>query len=567
LGRIGILETKSGKLETPALLPVVNPLAQEIPPRVMFERFGCKGLITNSYLIRRRAAVTGTFDIHDFLDFPGVVATDSGAYQILRYGGVEVSSREIIEYQQSIETDIGVILDIPTGSKASRTHAAETVNETIRRADEAQRMITRRDIAWVGPIQGGQYADLIARCAHEMSARGFDIYALGSPTEIMEQYLFADLVNMIFAAKTHLPSNAPFHLFGAGHPFMLALAVALGCDLFDSAAYILYARRNRYLTSAGTLNLREMNYFPCRCTVCAGTSPGEVRSRPAVERTQFLAEHNLLACLQEIETIKEAIEGGRLWELVEVRCRSHPRLLEALLETRRYRSYMSRGAPSTKRKGILFFDSISLQRPEYVTHLERLLGNYAPPKAARIALLVPATQARSNELNARNSGLAKLNHVVHVCLYSPPYGLVPSELEYTFPFSQTESLEVPDPETLTSMAETVQEYLAKHTNYQTLVVIRSSKEWQIRFAKKCERFCKRIGVRYSCYVEEITSRGLTGILNREKRHLTGFVKRRTLQKRRLELTGVGSKKIAGKAARLRHKSGATNVLPWKPENR
>lgn len=528
LGRIGAFETKSGKLETPALLPVVNPLAQEIPPRVMFERFGCKALITNAYLIRRRARTTEIFDIHDFLDFPGVVATDSGAYQILRYGEVEVSSREIIEYQQSIQTDIGVILDVPTGSKASRAHATETVNETVKRADEAQKTITRRDIAWVGPIQGGHYTDLIAHSAREMSRRRFDIYALGSPTEIMEQYLFADLVEMIFAAKMNLPSNKPFHLFGAGHPFMLALAVALGCDLFDSAAYILYARRNRYLTSAGTLNLGEISYFPCRCSVCAGTSPDEVRSRPIVERTQFLAEHNLLASLQEIETIKEAITEGRLWELVEVRCRSHPRLLEGLQRTRSYQSYMSRAAPSTKRKGILFFGSTSLQRPEYVTHLERLLRDYAPPKASRIALLMSATRERSN---SQNQNLANVSRIVHICFYSPPYGLIPSELEDTFPLSQTESLEEPDSETLATMTETVQKYLTKHRNYRTLMLLRSSKEWQTRFAGTCRRLCRRIGVRYACCNERGISSGLIGILNKEEKYLSRAPKRRPLQER------------------------------------
>jgi 7-cyano-7-deazaguanine tRNA-ribosyltransferase len=58
----------------------------------------------------------------------------------------------------------------------------------------------------------------------------------------MEQYLFDILVDMIIAAKMNLPPERPLHLFGAGHPFMFALAVALGCDLFDSAAYAIYAR-------------------------------------------------------------------------------------------------------------------------------------------------------------------------------------------------------------------------------------------------------------------------------------------------------------------------------------
>jgi len=519
LGRIGILETRSGKLETPMLLPVVNPLAQELPPRVMFERHGCKALITNAYLIRRRAGSTGVADIHDFLEFPGVIATDSGAYQILRYGEVEVSPSEIVEYQQSIQTDIGVILDVPTGSRASKTRAIETVNETIRRADEARKVITRRDIAWVGPIQGGQYPDLVAYSAREMSKRQFDIYALGSPTEVMEQYLFADMVDMILAAKMNLPSSAPFHLFGAGHPFMLALAVALGCDLFDSAAYILYARRSRYLTQVGTLHIGQMKYFPCRCDACAKTTPDEVRSSPIAERTLFLAEHNLSACFQEIDTIKEAIVEGRLWELVEARCRSHPSLLEALRKTRKHRYYMTRSAPSTKRKGILFFDSTSLQRPEHVTQFERLVKDYVPPKAARIALLMPAALQRPRDKS--KSPLANLTNVdrgMHLCLYRTPYGLVPSELEDTFPFSQTQSSEEPDPETLTEMAETVRAYLVKNRTYRALVLIRSDKEWQRRFARMCSHICRKVGVRFSSLRDRQISARRTEILTKRYEH-------------------------------------------------
>jgi len=528
LGRIGVFETKSGKLETPTLFPVVNPLAQEIPPRIMFERLGCKALITNAYLIGRRAGNAGVTDIHDFLDFPGIIATDSGAYQILRYGEVEVSPLEVIQYQESIQTDIGVILDVPTGSRASKTHAAETVRETIKRADQAQKAITRRDIAWVGPIQGGTFPDLVAHSAREMAKRGFDIYALGSPTEVMEQYLFTDLADMIFAAKTNLPSSTPFHLFGAGHPFMLAFAVALGCDLFDSAAYVLYARRDRYLTSAGTLHLAQMEYFPCRCNACAKTSPDEVRSRPIIERTQFLAEHNLSACLQEIETIKEAIVEGRLWELVEVRSRSHPSLLDGFRRIGKHQADMTRGAPSTKPKGIFYFDSTSLQRPEYVMYLDRLVRDYEPPKAAKTALLVPATRQGLEDRVSMHTGLANVDRSTHACLYDPPYGIVPSELEDTFPFRHTEIPREPDPETLKAMAEAVRMYLAKNRYYRSIIVVHSSKDWQTRFARMCGSICRGMGLRFLSYKVRKPSDIRIEILVNQKKHTDKTDKRKLI---------------------------------------
>ena len=531
LGRIGVLETKSGKLETPALFPVVNPLAQEIPPRTMFERLGCKALITNAYLIARRPGNAGVTDIHDFLDFPGIIATDSGAYQILRYGEVEITPLEVIRYQESIQTDIGVILDLPTGSKASKARATETVLETIKRADEAKKAITREDIVWVGPIQGGMFPDLVAHSACEMAKREFDIYALGSPTEVMEQYLFADLSEMIFAAKMNIPSSAPFHLFGAGHPFMFAFAVALGCDLFDSAAYILYARRGRYLTNTGTQHLEEMEYFPCGCNACDKTTPDEVRSHPLVDRTRFLAEHNLLACLQEIETVKEAIAEGRLWELIEVRCRGHPSLLEGLRKIGGHRSHVACSAPSTKRRGILFFDSTSLQRPEYITYLERIVRDYERPKAATTVLLMPATRQGPKGRASTPIELVRSRRKAHVCLYCPPYGIVPSELQDVFPFMHTEFPKEPDTGTVNAMADAVRAYLSKNRAYRSLVFVHSNKDWQTRLGRMCRHVCRELGLEFSSYGHDKVSDPTIRILGGQKTYSGKAVANKLARKR------------------------------------
>jgi len=137
-----------------------------------------------------------------------------------------------------------------------------TVAETLRRAKAFFKEKTRDDILWVGPVQGGKHLDLVASSAVEMGKLPFQIHALGSPTEVMENYRYDVLADMILTAKKGLPIERPLHLFGAGHPSMFALAVSLGCDLFDSAAYALYARENRYMTENGTWRLNELDYFP-----------------------------------------------------------------------------------------------------------------------------------------------------------------------------------------------------------------------------------------------------------------------------------------------------------------
>ena len=124
LARIGRLKTKSGRVETPAFLPVINMAKQSVTPRELWEEFGCRILITNAYIIKKQQAEEAArLGIHSFLDFPGVVMTDSGAYQILAYGDIEAAPREIIKYQEEIDTDIATILDLPTGWKVSKEHA------------------------------------------------------------------------------------------------------------------------------------------------------------------------------------------------------------------------------------------------------------------------------------------------------------------------------------------------------------------------------------------------------------------------------------------------------------
>ena len=75
-GRLGRLHTAHGILETPALLPVINPNIRTIEPREMWDRYGIGALITNSYIIWKHEGlkeVATQQGVHTLLDYPGVV--------------------------------------------------------------------------------------------------------------------------------------------------------------------------------------------------------------------------------------------------------------------------------------------------------------------------------------------------------------------------------------------------------------------------------------------------------------------------------------------------------------
>ena len=478
LGRIGRITVKGKTLETPAFMPVVNPLIETIAPKRLREEFGCEILITNSYIIRNHFRDVPDLDVHRLLDYDGVVMTDSGAYQILVYGEVEVTQPEIIEWQKQIGSDIGVILDIPTGWDVPRETVEYTVDETLRRAEAALPLIEDSPNLWVGPIQGGKHLDLVAKSARLVGEMPFDVHALGSPTEVMERYMYPVLVDMAMTAKLNAPVERPIHLFGAGHPNIFAMSVAMGYDLFDSAAYALFAKDERYLTNRGTYIFKDLQYLPCGCPVCRNRSPEDIRDLPKEERQTLIAEHNMHVTMAEMETVKQAIAEGSLWDLVETRAKGHAEMTSALNTLSKYGKYLEEGSPGFKGKGVFYYDYHSLAKPEVIRYQRRLINNYRKPRNKDIHLLLTAPQRKpySSNLGFRKlkKQLEAYNDRVHYCFIAAPYGVIPEYLADTYPTSQYQIAEPLDYETIQHTVNNILEYLEKNPLKHTVILYRDT---------------------------------------------------------------------------------------------
>ncbi len=496
LGRIGKLKTKSCTVETPLLFPVINPGIQLVPPQKLKDVFGFEAVITNAYIIKKRFGDKPTMQgLHEFLDFDGAIMTDSGAYQILVYGEVEVNQPEIVGYQEQISSDIATILDIPTGWKITQKQATITVNETLKRAKAFFKTKTRDDILWVGPVQGGRHLNLVAKSAVEMSKLPFQIHALGSPTEVMENYRYDVLAEMIITAKKNLPPERPLHLFGAGHPIMFSLAVALGCDLFDSAAYALYARENRYMTENGTWQLSELDYFPCQCPKCVNSTPQEVMGKLQKERENFLAEHNLYVCNTEIKRIRQAIKEGRLWEHTQMRTHAHPALFTAFKKLESQMEFIEESSPASKKSGLFFYNSVDLTRPQITHYRKRLQERYTAPENSRVLLLVPQTRKKpfhkAHEFKIVRQALRNIGELasnVHVCFYAAPFGVIPMELDEVYPLSQHEVALPLDMETVNYVANQTAEYI-RQQRYGVVVMLHNPKQWGNKVKAQCSKTC------------------------------------------------------------------------------
>lgn len=423
-GRIGRLSVpRAGvTVETPALLPVVNPHIQTIPPRDLADRFGAEILITNSYILhgsddlREEALSQG---LHDLLDFPGAIMTDSGSFQLSEYGEIDVTSEEILAFQREIGSDIATPVDIPTPPDAPRETAEIDLGTTQERLERAGEF-DAGDMLLSAPVQGSTYTDLRESAGAHAVSTGLDVFPVGAVVPLMNDYRYGRMIDVVAAAKRGLGPAAPVHLFGAGHPMMFALAVAAGCDLFDSAAYAIYARDGRYLTVRGTDHLADLDYFPCSCPVCVQFSPAEVETHD--ERERLLSEHNLYVSFGEIRRIKQAIRSGTLLELVETRARGHPAMLDGYRALLSHADDLERTDPASKTT-FFYLSGESARRPEVLRHHRRLQRLSVPDSL----LLVdrPANPAIGAD---------------EVWAVRPPFGPVPPDLEETYPANA----EVPD---------------------------------------------------------------------------------------------------------------------------
>ncbi|WFO75610.1 tRNA guanosine(15) transglycosylase TgtA [Desulfurococcaceae archaeon MEX13E-LK6-19] len=480
--RIGRLKTKSGVFETPYLFPVIDPIRQEVELDTV-NKIGFNAIITNAYLYYRRSRGRAK-DIHEYLRWNKPIMTDSGGYQVLEYGDVEVTNKTIVSFQKEINVDIGVILDIPTGANMDYKQALEAVNETYKRAWEALPIIQESSTLWVFPIQGAPYRDLVVKSSIMAWKLPYHIHALGSPTVLLERYEYSSLIELVALARMHLPPHRPLHVFGVGHPMIIPFLVALGADLFDSASYILYARDNRYMIEGGTKRLEELEYFPCSCPVCSRYTPKDLLERNPRDRVKLLAMHNLFMLKREIDTVKQAIKEGRLWELIEERSKSHPSLRDAFNVLKKYsEKLLAKYTPLSKGSvsAMLFYDYDTIYNPKVGLFIDNIKKWF--PRRYNEIVLIPAVEKpyRAQDFVKKISNLENKDKM----FYNLFLGLIPWNLTETYPVFQHEEPRYVDDERLCKYAASIAaEYIIKN-NYSTVeIIVVDDILWTKKFAEE-----------------------------------------------------------------------------------
>jgi 7-cyano-7-deazaguanine tRNA-ribosyltransferase len=404
-GRVCKISENNKKIKTPTIAIVVNPNKMTLSIKEL-KKAGVELIITNAYILWKSRFKEEILEkgLHKFFKWRGFIYTDSGTYQMFSHGIKDLDNETMVSFQMQIKSDFVTPVDVFTLPSDSKEVAAKKLRETLERIKVAKSICNEKLVC---PIQGGMYIDLRKEACEFANNIGARVFAIGGIVPLMNEYRYKELLDIVLACKTTLNPSIPTHAFGAGHPITFALLAACGVDIFDSAMYSLAAAEDRYLTPHGTKNLFELEELPCNCEVCRKYSAEDVKKAEKHERERLLALHNLYVTLEEIKRIRQAIHEQSLWELVQIRARSHPKILAALLfALQKYRKWFEENDMFPKKRGIFYSGKETELRPE-ITKAKRRLAT----------------------LSARKLEERK------------PFGKIPRDLIPAYPFLQFEGLE------------------------------------------------------------------------------------------------------------------------------
>jgi queuine tRNA-ribosyltransferase len=346
--RCGRLATPHAVVDTPAFMPVgTQGAVKAMAPAELWE-MGYRMVLSNAYHLAVRPGpdlIAEMGGIGAFMGWKGAVLTDSGGFQAMSLASINrisedgirfrshLDGREMnltpqsaIEIQQKLGCDIMMALDECTPYPAEPEYARQSLELTARWAERSLRARTAADQALFGIVQGSVYPDLRAASARQITALGFDGFAVGglSVGEPKPQML-----EMAELSVSFLPADQPRYLMGVGTPADLIAAIGMGYDMFDCVLPTRNARNGCAFTSAGRISIKHSRYVRdsgplderCGCRTCDSYSRSYLRHlyrAGEILAARALTEHNLFFYASLMRAARAAIASGSYREL----CRS-----------------------------------------------------------------------------------------------------------------------------------------------------------------------------------------------------------------------------------------------------
>ena len=303
-GRLGEIKTPHGNFETPVFMPVGTQGSVKAVSPEDLQDAGVKIILSNTYHLYLRPGhkvVERLGGLHRFMNWPGPILTDSGGFQVYSLSSLRniseegvtfqshldgskhfIGPEEAINIQKALGADIIMTFDECAPYPSDYEYVRNSVRLTSLWARRCLNLMDGSNQALFGIVQGGMYRDLRELSAGELTAMGFDGYALGglSVGEDRDTRL-----RVIKDTIEFLPEDRPVYLMGVGSPEDLVESVTHGIDMFDCVMPTRNARNGTLFTTNGRLVIKNARYVDderpidenCQCYTCAHFSRSYLR--------------------------------------------------------------------------------------------------------------------------------------------------------------------------------------------------------------------------------------------------------------------------------------------------
>ncbi|MCL7416382.1 MAG: archaeosine synthase subunit alpha [Halalkalicoccus sp.] len=235
----------------------------------------------------------------------------------------------------------------------------------------------------------------------------------------------------IIQVRETIPADTALYLSGVATPRNAALLAYIGVDLLDSHKAVVKGTQGKYLTSDGEQFLEDLEELPCACSAC---------QRPIEEFTrEDCAEHNENSLRAELATVRERIRAGRLRDYVEGQARHAPWLTALFREFDSEWRYLEERTPIYRTGEISATSDDTLRRVEIQRFADRVTSRYEN-RFDNPLVLVPCSATKPySESQSHGQFHDAIQYRAHLVSMTSPIGVVPQELETTYPAQHYDS--------------------------------------------------------------------------------------------------------------------------------
>ncbi|UWG48859.1 Queuine tRNA-ribosyltransferase, containing PUA domain [Halanaeroarchaeum sp. HSR-CO] len=260
---------------------------------------------------------------------------------------------------------------------------------------------------------------------------GADVYVLSGAPGIVGHG--SGFVDAIVETKRAIPDDSALSLPGVATPANVATLVYAGVDLVDETKAVVEGTRGRYLTTEGDYALADLEELPCSCSAC---SVGiEEFDREAC------VEHNRNVLAGELGRVRQRVRDGRLRDYIEGQARHVAWLTAAVRELDDQWTYQETRTPVYRDRLLLSASEDTLRRVEIQRFANRVTSRFERRLTDVPLLLVPCSAKKPySESQSHRQFQQAARYRAHVVSMTSPIGVVPQELELTYPAQHYDSV-------------------------------------------------------------------------------------------------------------------------------